>query len=62
MNSEFLLQLKRKASSVDMTLSEYGRTRLYVDVCGLEHVLSLQEQRIRRATGNAGQEAGQVSA
>lgn len=57
-NADALLEIKRKATANDMTLSEYVRTRLYVDVFGLEHVLSLHEQRIRRATGNAVQPAG----
>lgn len=56
-NSDALLEVKRKAAANDMTLSEYIRTRLYVDVFGLDHVLSLHEQRIRRATGNAVQPA-----
>lgn len=57
-NSDALLEIKRKAASHDMTLSEYIRIRLYVDVFGLEHVLSLNENRIRRATGNVMQIGG----
>jgi predicted DNA binding CopG/RHH family protein len=54
-NGDALLAIKRKATANGMTLSEYVRLRLYVDVCGLEHVLMLQENRTRRATGNASQ-------
>lgn len=61
-NADALLAIKRKASAADMTLSEYIRTRLYVDVFGLDHVLSLHEERIRRATGNALQTQGQGAA
>lgn len=54
-NSDALLEIKRKATENGMTLAEYVRTRLYVDVFGLEHVLMLHENRIRRATSNASQ-------
>mgnify|MGYP006136744973 CR=1 FL=1 len=54
-NSEALLEIKRKANDNGMTLAEYVRTRLYVDVFGIEHVLILHENRIRRATSNASQ-------
>lgn len=54
-NSEALLEIKRKANENGMTLAEFVRMRLYVDVFGLEHVLILNENRIRRATGNASQ-------
>jgi hypothetical protein len=54
-NSDALLEIKRKATDNGMTLAEYVRMRLYVDVFGLEHVLMLPENRIRRATSNASQ-------
>ncbi len=65
-NSDALEILRRKAADNQMTLSEWIRIRLYVDAMGLDHVLSVNEARIRRASGNVGQVAlpvrGEVSA
>ena len=52
-NGDALDAIKRKAREVGMNLSEYVRTRLYVDAFGVDHVTSLYEDRIRRVIGNA---------
>ena len=54
-NGEVLEAVHRAAHDSGMGITEFVRTMLYVRVYGLEHELSLKEDRIRRATGNAEQ-------
>lgn len=54
-NGDVLEAAHRVAHDSGMGITEFVRTLLYVRVYGLEHVLSLKEDRIRRATGNAEQ-------
>ena len=50
--------LKRKAASVGMNETEFLRNLVYVNVYGIDHVLSLQAERLKSTMLNAGQLLG----
>ena len=52
-NGDVLVEVHRLASAAGMSISEYLRTLVHVKVYGIDHVLSLQADRLRRAMGNA---------
>lgn len=54
-SAEVLTEVHKLASAAGMNLSEYLRTMVHVRVFGIEHVLTLQADRLRRAMGNAEQ-------
>jgi hypothetical protein len=45
--------LTRQAREAGMNLTEFVRTKVYVGVFGIEHIVSLHADRYRRAMGNA---------
>jgi hypothetical protein len=54
-NGDVLAEVQRLASAAGMNVSEYLRTLVHVKVYGIDHVLSLQAARLRRAMGNVEQ-------
>ena len=61
-NSDVLTEVHRLASAAGMNVSEYLRTLVHVKVYGIDHVLNLQADRLRRAMGNEEQMPSKVSA
>lgn len=54
-SGDVLVEVHRLASAAGMSVSEFLRTLVHVKVYGIDHVLSLQADRLRRAMGNAEQ-------
>lgn len=54
-NADTLADMHRAAHEAGMGFSEWVRTQLYVALYGVDHVVSLTEQRLRRVLLNAPQ-------
>lgn len=54
-NADTLADVHRAAHDAGMNVTEWLRTQLYVTLYGVDHVLSLTEQRLRRVIGNGKQ-------
>lgn len=61
-NADVLTEVHKLASSAGMNVSEYLRTLVHVKVYGIDHVLNLQADRLRRAMGNEEQLPSKASA
>ncbi len=47
------IEVRRLAAEAHMTESEFVRNLVHVRCFGIDHVVSMQAERLRRATGNA---------
>ena len=57
-NGDVREAVRRKAASVGMNETEFLRNLVYVNLYGIDHVLSLQAERLKSTMVNAGQLLG----